>query len=335
MTPRWYVSFHGGAGRHDKNNLHAYALDGEPLGPVLAARHPPSGVALRELRGFAWGPDGDLYVADAYRGASRILRFGGRPAADGRHPFRGVFVEQGAPDHAHRPRRHRAERPPAHPGLAHPFDVAFGPDGNLYVPAQDTRIVARCFGPLAGDGATPGAPMPHPPALEELALPPCRLRPGTFVPAADRVPAPHGLRQVRHARFGPDGDLFVADRAAGRVKRYRGGSGELLAELGGERLPTPIHLLFLPDGRLLVGSRDAHAVLALDPAGGAVSPLVQPGAGGLREPGGLALGPDGLLYVASRGGRQILRFDPETGRPVGTPFLDDLPDRPEFIRLAV
>lgn len=240
--------------------------------------------------------------------------------------------------------------------MAHPFAVEFGPDGNLYIPAQDTRIVARCYGPLAGaadPAATPGAPMPHPSALASLDLPPGQLHPGTFVPAAGHVPAPTGLREVRHARFGPDGDLYVADRAAGRVKRYDGRTGALRADLGGPArdhhhrhhhdhdhghddtpLPTPIHLLFLPDGRLLVGSRDAHAVFALDPEGGGVSTFVAPGAGGLRQPGGLALGPDGLLYVASRGSRQILRFDPATGKPVGKPFLDDLPDAPEFVRLA-
>lgn len=341
VESRWYVSFHGGEGRHDRNNLHAYGLNGEPLGTVLATHVLPTAVALRELRGFSWGPDGDLYVADAYKGDSRILRFGGQPGADGKHTFVAVFAEQGGegkPAAGHHHQASEAGGPPPHPGLAHPFDVAFGPDGNLYVPAQDTQIVARCYGPLTVRGplacGLPGGPMPHPSALSDLGLPPGILHVGTFVPAHHHVPAPVGLREVRHALFGPGGDLFVADRAAGRVKRYHGTTGALLAELGGDHLPTPIHLLFLPDGRLLAGSRDAHAVFALDLEGGAVSPLVKPGAGGLREPGGLALGPDGLLYVASRGGRQVLRFDPETGMSAGKPFLNDLPDAPEFVRLV-
>ena len=40
-------------------------------------------------------------------------------------------------------------------------DVTFGPEGNLYVPSQDTNIVGRYFGPNAPDG-TRGQPMPHP-----------------------------------------------------------------------------------------------------------------------------------------------------------------------------
>ncbi|HEX5500133.1 MAG TPA: hypothetical protein VFX03_12935, partial [Thermomicrobiales bacterium] len=110
-------------------------------------------------------------------------------------------------------------------------------------------------------------------------------------------------------------------------------TGAWLRDFTDPALSTPIHLLPLPaDGRILVGSRDTHAVLALDPAAGAFTTLVPPRAGGLKAPAGLALGPDDLLYVASRTGRSILRFDPATGAPA-SPFLRDLPDEPEFIAL--
>jgi hypothetical protein len=310
VASRWYVTFHGGDDPHAVNTIHAYSAAGDPLGAVLASHDLPKHVALRELRGFGFGPDGDLYVANAYKDASQILRFHGRPDRDGKHPFRDVFAE-----------RHAANR-----GLAHPFDVAFGPDGNLYVPSQDTSIVARYYGPTT-TGGTPGAPMPHPAALRDF--PHGTFHPGTFVPSAHHLPT--GLEEVRHAIFGPDGALYVADRRANRVKLYDATTGELRRELGGDHLPTPIHLLFRPDGTLLVGSRDGDAVLATDPSSGETVPLIASGAGGLHEPAGLALGPDGALYVASRGSRQILRFDPATGRPDPTPFIDHLPDRPEFI----
>jgi len=311
--PRWYVSFHGGDDRRSLNNIHVYAADGKPLGTALAGRAMPRHVALRELRGFAVGPDGDLYVANAYREQSRILRFGGRLDAAGRHPFGAVYAE-----------RHRQN-----PGLDHPFDVAFGPDGTLFVPSQDSRIVARYYGPLATDGPA-GAPMPHPPALRRH--PPGTFPPGTFAPSARHLPG--GLEEVRHALFGPDGDLYVADRGADRVRRYDGATGEARGELSAGRLRTPIHLLFRPDGALLVGSRDDDAIYACDPASGEVAVLVAKEAGGLREPAGMAFGADGALYVASRGSRQILRFDATTGRPDPKPFVDGLGDRPEFLRLV-
>jgi hypothetical protein len=48
----------------------------------------------------------------------------------------------------------------------------------------------------------------------------------------------------------------------------------------------------------------------------------------------MAFGPDGKLYVSSRATRQILRFDASTGAPDATPFIDALPDFPEFITLV-
>ena len=79
-----------------------------PLGKALDTHTLPDDLDLRELRGFAFGPDGDLYVANAYKDASQVLRFAGKPGADGKHLFQKVYSEQ-----------HKAN-----PGLAHPFDLA-------------------------------------------------------------------------------------------------------------------------------------------------------------------------------------------------------------------
>ncbi len=309
---RWYLTFHGGK-RHAWNTIHRFDPDGRPLGEALTGNDLPQHVALRELRGFAIGPDGDLYVANAWKDASQVLRFGGALDADGRHPFREIFVE-----------RHHAN-----PGLSHPFDVTFGPDGHLYVPSQDTNIVGRYYGPSATEG-TPGQPMPHPPALRDGVSK--HLWPGTFVPSASHVR--EGVRAVRRAIFGPDGDLYVADRDADSIKRYDGATGALRRDYRHHHLSKPIHLAFRPgDGALLVGSRDRHAVFAIDTESGAGSRLGAPGAGGLRSPGGIAFDHDGRLYVCSRQTRQILRFDP-AGTPDREPFIDGLKDAPEFIALV-
>ena len=325
----WYITFHGGEpskphhhGKRDSpeahcvswNNIHVFGLDGEPLGKALDAHSLPGDLELRELRGFAFGPDGDLYVANAYKDASQVLRFDGKPGPDGKHPFREVYVEQ-----------HKTN-----PGLAHPFDVAFGPDSHLYVPSQDTNVVGRYYGPGATEGK-PGTPMPHPEALREEDAK--RLLPGTFVPS--QTHAPSGVRTVRRAIFGPDGDLYVADRDANSVKRYDGGSGAFQREYQHQHLTTPVHLAFRPeDGALLAGSRDGHAVFAIGPETVVMAVLIEPGAGGLQAPAGMAFGPDGRLYVSSRETRQILRFDAITGKPDPQPFIDGLGDFPEFIALV-
>lgn len=314
MARVWYITFHGGDDPHEWNNIHVFDLAGQPLGKALAAHTLPDDLELRELRGLAFGPDGDLYIANAYKDASQVLRFAGQPGADGKHPFRETFVEQ-----------HRAN-----PGLAHPFDVAFGPDRHLYVPSQDTNVVGRYFGPDATDGK-PGTPMPHPASLRDAGTK--RILPGTFVPSHKH--APRGVRAVRRAIFGPDGDLYVADRDSDSVKRYHGGSGALQREYRHQDLTKPIHLVFRPaDGALLVGSRDRDAILTITTESGEVTSLVEPRAGGLHAPAGMAFGPDGKLYVASRESKQILRFDATTGEPDPEPFIDALEDFPEFITLV-
>lgn len=311
---RWYISFHGGNGPHAWNNIHVFDLDGAPLGKALDTHTLPGGLALRELRGFAFGPDGDLYVANAYKDASQILRFAGTLGPDGRHPFHAIYSERHA----------------ANPGLDHPFDVVFGPDRNLYVASQDTSLVGRYFGPDASDGR-PGDPMPHPPGLPASSS--RHLLPGTFVPSAAHLPT--GVKGIRRAIFGLEGDLYVADRDADRIKRYDGRSGAFKWEYRHQPLTAPVHLLVrVPDGVLLVGSRDRDAIFAIETETGAVATLVEPKAGGLKAPAGMALGPDGLLYVCSRETRQVLRFDPFTGSPSASPFIDDLNDAPEFIMLV-
>lgn len=243
-----------------------------------------------------------------------MLRFAGAPDAGGQHAFNEVFVAQ-----------HKTN-----PGLSHPFDVVFGADGHLYVPSQDTNVVGRYFGPEAQAGA-PGAPLPAPAALRDADLK--RLLPGTFVPSHQHDPT--GVRTVRRAVFGADGDLYVVDRDADSVKRYHGGSGAFRREYRHAALTKPVHAAFRPgDGALLVGSRERNAIFAIDVASGEASPLVAPGAGGLNAPAGMAFGADGKLYVASRAGKQVLRFAAATGAPDAAPFIDGLADFPEFIALV-
>src|SRR5207248_69691 len=315
MPKEWYVSFHGGEEKTSLNNIHVYSADGKKLRKALNKKSLPEGVKLRELRGFAFGPDKDLYVVNAYFEYSEVVRFRGPLNKDGQHDFAGVFVKR----HAE-----------MNPGIDHPFNVAFDSEGDLYVSSQNTNLVARYHGPASKIGR-PGMPMPLPEGLDLEIKPP----PGTFVPSAKL--ASNGLQDVRAVIFAPNNNLYVADRTADCVRIYEGRTGRHLRNLvsRSDQLDKPIHLLLSPDGRyLLVGSGGNDSILRHDLRQGATSVFVAPKSGGLNGPAGMAFGDDGFLYVASRNSKQILCYDAKDGRPSSKPFIKDLADNPEFLMLV-
>ena len=75
MPKEWYVSFHGGEEKASFNNIHVYSTDGQESRKALNKESLPEGITLRELRGFVFGPDQNLYVVNAYfeqRWAARL-----------------------------------------------------------------------------------------------------------------------------------------------------------------------------------------------------------------------------------------------------------------------
>ena len=316
MPKEWYVSFHGGEGEATLNNIHVYSTDGKKLRKALNKQSLPDHIKLRELRGFVFGPDQNLYVVNAYFEYSQILKFKGALNPNGQHDFAEVFVKR----HAE-----------MNPGIDHPFNIAFDSEGDLYVSSQNTNLIARYHGPASGTGK-PGNPMPLP---ESLHLENGNFPPGTFVPSAKL--ALNGLLDVRAVIFSPSDEVYVADRAAGCVRVYDARTGRHLRNLGSQtdKLDRPIHLLFSPDGRyLLVGSGGTDSILRHDLEQDSTSLFVEPKSAGLNGPAGMAFGDDGLLYVASRNSKEILRYDGLDGRPRGEPFIKDLADNPEFLMLV-
>src|SRR5436305_13156509 len=94
MPKEWYISFHGGDEKTSLNNIHVYSTDGKELRKALNKKSLDSGVELRELRGFIFGPDRDLYVVNAYFEYSEVLKFRGWPNKDGQHYFAEGFVKR-------------------------------------------------------------------------------------------------------------------------------------------------------------------------------------------------------------------------------------------------
>jgi hypothetical protein len=314
MPNEWYVSFHGGEEKVTLNNIHVYSTDGKKLRKALNKKSLPENVKLRELRGFAFGPDQNLYVVNAYFEYSEVLKFKGLLNEQGQHDFLEVFVK-----------RHTD----INPGIDHPFNVVFDSEGDLYVSSQNTNLIARYHGPASTKGK-PGAPMPLPDTLENVDLPP-----GTFIAPAKL--ASNGLLDVRAVIFAPNNELYVADRAADCVRIYEARTGRYLRKLTSQsnQLDKPIHLLLSPDGHyLLIGSGGNDSILRHDVREGSTKVFVESKSGGLDGPAGMAFGEDGFLYVASRNSKEILRYGSIDGRPHGKPFIKDLADSPEFLMLV-
>ena len=308
MTKEWYISFHGGDESSTLNNIHVYSAGGKWLRKALSKDSLPHAVALRELRGVTIGPDGNIYVVNAFKDFSQILRFHGKLNAHEQHDFMDVFVQYDAV---------------SNPGLKHPFNAVFDSHGNLHVTSQDTSVLLRYYGPKSRDGV-PSATMPLPTALQAAT----GLYPGTFCASAKQ--APHGLVVVREAVF-IGSLLYVADRDANCVKKHDAVTGEYRGEIAAKGLlDKPIHLA-VSGGALYIGNRGNESVVKCDLHSEAVTTFIQSQAGGLKNPAGLAFGDDGFFYVASRGSRQILRYQLADGRPDGRPFIDGLHDDPEFI----
>ena len=315
MPKEWYISFHGGEEKASLNNIHVYSTDGTKLRKALNKESLPEGIKLRELRGFVFGPDHNLYVVNAYFEYSQVLKFKGALNESGQHDFCEVFVKRHAEN----------------PGIDHPFNLAFDSEGDLYVSSQNTNLIARYHGPGSKEGK-PGTPMPLP---ESLHLEKAHFPPGTFVPSAKL--ASNGLLEVRAVIFAPNNEMFVADRAADCVRIYEARTGRYLRNLSqqSDQLDRPIHLLFSADDRyLLIGSGGKDSIMRHDLRQSSTSVFVEPKSAGLNGPAGMAFGDDGFLYVASRNSKQILRYGGIDGRPHGKPFINDLEDNPEFLMLV-
>ena len=295
------------------NNLHVYSREGQKLRKALNQDSLPPTVTLRELRGITIGPDGHLYVVNAFHEFSQVLRFHGRWNKHEQHDFCDVFVQYDAV---------------RNPGLKHPFNAVFDALGNLYVTSQDTSITLRYYGPKSLEGM-PAAAMPLPPTLRAPTQ--NSFFPGTFCASAKQVP--HGLVVVREAVFF-GGLLYVADRDADCVKKFNAATGAYCGEImAAGQIDKPIHLA-LNGGTLYIGNRGNESVVKCDLQSETVTTFIQSRAGGLNNPAGLFVGDDSCFYVASRGSRQILRYQLADGRPDRRPFIDNLEDDPEFIELV-
>lgn len=176
-------------------------------------------------------------------------------------------------------------------GMNQAYGILFGPhDGELYVSTGELGGPGQLKAVLRYDGST-----------------------GEFI---DNFAQGGELRSPRGIIFGPDGNLYVAERIyigrdwswEGRVVRYDGTTGTYMGDFvplasGGLSIPTA--LVFGPASHnpnrldLFVVSLGTESVKRYDGTTGAyLGDFVGSGSGGLQGPVTMTFGPDGNLYVA-------------------------------------
>src|SRR5262249_40942039 len=239
QNPGFYVSFSGESSK-PINNVYALSDKGKTLSTTVLD---PSQTYL-ELRGMVFDPDGKLYVCQAQKKISAILQFSATTSSGG---YTRTFLGQYA-------------TPQSSSGLVHPYQPAFGGDGNLYVTSQDSNVVTAFYGPSSQQA---GQAMPNSTFLQQ-SYPSGTFNPGTFVPAQSaRIPVPtpvptsqggltfitvgQSTHSVRGLAFDNIGHLFVADEGNNRIGVYDATSGAFLGAItqsSKQSLSDPVALFF-------------------------------------------------------------------------------------------
>lgn len=198
------------------NRVFRFDTDGTKISGDIAS----GSAGLSFPSGIAVSPDGTIFVSSA--GIGSILVYDGQtgsPVSIGGGPA-GFFTTLSSPPAA-------------------PAQLAFGPDGNLYV-SEYFGTTVRVYDPATG---------------------------------ARLDDAVTGLTSASGLAFGPDGDLYVGDgfvmseEDSARVVHVAGGVATTFGDTGAGVLSSPTGLLFLPNGDLLVADVLGNYVARFDENG--------------------------------------------------------------------
>lgn len=285
--------------------------------------------------GMAVGVDGTLYAIDAIQDQIRLFAPDGQPID--------TWGEAGE----------QLGQYKFHEGGAFRGDLAFGPDGNLYVlDTFNSRIqvlrpdntVVRAWGEagsgegqftLPGGIAVDGAGRVYVADTENRRVQIFDAN-GQFLETWATSEDGGRWLSPNDVAVDPAGIVSVTDGTTKQVIRFDA-DGAVIGAFGGdgsgpERLGDPVGVISDAQGNLFVADGVGSRIQVFAPDGTLLGTIggagVQPGQ--FITPAYLALGPDGLLYVAEEGNRRIqvfrLRSLADTEREIVTETLIDVAD---------
>lgn len=215
--------------------------------------------------GLAIDPEGNVWVTDV--GAEQVSKFTPDGALLLTLGERGV----GGSDGSH---------------FGQPTDIAFGPDGTVYISDGYTNTRVARFtldGRYLGSFGRPGK-------------------------AAGQFDLPHGIAVDRSGR------VYVADRSNARLQLFDA-KGGFLAQWRSNRVGTPYGVEIAADGGVIVadGGEQPLATRArlikLDARGRVVGTFETARRGDPKNLGhALAVGPDGAIYIADAWAKRVRKF---------------------------
>ncbi|NEE04362.1 NHL repeat-containing protein [Phytoactinopolyspora halotolerans] len=270
----------------------------------------PDGLAA--VSGIATGPEGELYIADAYVGQVLRVEPGGGPAVvagTGEYEYGG----DGGPATSAQ--------------LESPVDVAVGDAGEIYI-ADAGGYIRRVdsegiITTIAGTGEAEASSGDGGPAVEASFTRPMDVEvdaEGNIYVAdltrlnasEDDIPS-HRIRRI-------DTDGVITTIAGGEECGYTGDGGPA----ADAELCFPYNMTTTADGTIYLSDTEHHVIRVISPDGTIDSLPTY-----VDEPTGMAVGPDGALYVGDGDRAQVHRI-PLVGSAAGSDAPDTSAEAPDL-----
>ncbi|MEX2171435.1 MAG: hypothetical protein WD851_19100 [Pirellulales bacterium] len=184
-------------------------------------------------------------------------------------------------------------------GIGLPGGVTIGPDGNIYVATVDGQTGTGEILFFDGDTLAP-LPSPHENGRDGL------FGPMPFNPPAEPGGDPVAPSPAR-LKFGPDGNLYVADMAGSSVRIFDGETGALQPNTNLNGFSGPTGLTFGPDGALYVGNFNTASIDRV--LGGVKTTFVAQATSPMYTPSSMIFLSTGDMIVVDLIGNQLLKFN--------------------------